>query len=84
MLLKVSDKAVSKWENDLARPKSQLLYQLSTILGITLDELFAGEKYTGKKEGSCSVKEQHIIVLSVRKLSLFRKHLMDGNWRKKL
>lgn len=59
MLLKVSDKAVSKWENDLARPKSQLLYQLSTILGITLDELFAGEKYTGKKERSCSVKEQH-------------------------
>ena len=59
MLLKVSDKAVSKWENDLARPKSQLLYQLSTILGITLDELFAGEKYTGNKERSCSVKEQH-------------------------
>ena len=29
MLLKVSDKAVSKWENGLAKPKSQLLHPLS-------------------------------------------------------
>lgn len=59
MLLKVSDKAVSKWENDLARPKSQLLYQLTTILGINIDELFAGEKYIDHKKRSCISKEQH-------------------------
>lgn len=41
-LLNVTDKAISKWENNLARPKSHLLYQLSTILGVTIDQLFTG------------------------------------------
>jgi len=60
VLLKVSDKSVSKWENDLARPKSQLLYQLCTILGITIDELFAGEKNTGYKKRNYVSKDQNI------------------------
>lgn len=58
MLLNVSDKAISKWENDLARPKSQLLYRLTTILGITVDELFAGEKNIDHKKSSCISKQQ--------------------------
>lgn len=56
VLLKVSDKAVSKWENGLARPKSQLLYRLSVILGVTVDELLAGGRPGCK---SCSIKERH-------------------------
>lgn len=59
MLLKVSDKAVSKWENNLARPKSQLLYQLSVILGVTVDELLAGGGHTNCKGKGCLVKERY-------------------------
>lgn len=59
MLLKVSDKAVSKWENNLARPKSQLLYQLSVILGVTVDELLTGGEHPDCKGKSCLTKERH-------------------------
>lgn len=40
-LVGVTDKAVSKWENGTARPKSTTLYKLSDILGVTADELLA-------------------------------------------
>lgn len=38
-LLGVSDRAVSKWENNLARPKSSLLARLCECLEVTSDEL---------------------------------------------
>lgn len=59
MLLKVSDKAVSKWENDLARPKSQLLYRLSVILGVTVDELLTGGEHLNCRGKRCLTKERH-------------------------
>ena len=40
-LVGVSNKAVSKWENGLARPNSKVLLKLSSILGVTADELLA-------------------------------------------
>lgn len=58
-LLDVSDKAVSKWENDLARPKSRLLYQLSVILGVTVDELLSGGERPGYIRKSCLKEERH-------------------------
>lgn len=42
--LKVSDKAVSKWERNLSRPDISLLAPLSDIFGITITELLKGEK----------------------------------------
>lgn len=59
MFLNVSDRAVSKWENGLARPKSQLLYKLSTILGVTVEELLRGDEYPKHKKKSCVMKERH-------------------------
>lgn len=41
MLVGVSDKAVSKWENGLARPQSCFLRKLSDALGVTVDEFLA-------------------------------------------
>ncbi|MBQ3099351.1 MAG: helix-turn-helix domain-containing protein [Clostridia bacterium] len=38
-LVGVSDKAVSKWENGLSKPQTELLYKLSEVLGISVDEL---------------------------------------------
>ena len=43
MLVGVSDKAVSKWENGSAKPQSRILYQLSDVLGVSVDELLAGQ-----------------------------------------
>ena len=38
-LVGVSDKAVSKWENGFSKPQRNILYKLSEILGISVDEL---------------------------------------------
>ncbi|MGN1345533.1 MAG: helix-turn-helix domain-containing protein, partial [Eubacteriales bacterium] len=40
-LVGVSNKAVSKWENGTAKPKTPILFRLSEILGVTVDELLA-------------------------------------------
>lgn len=47
MLVGVSDKAVSKWENGSAKPQSRILYGLSEVLGITVDELLACKYHSG-------------------------------------
>ena len=39
MLVGVSNKAVSKWENGSAKPQSRILYKLGEVLGVTVDEL---------------------------------------------
>ena len=44
-LVGVSDKAVSKWENGLTKPRSQLLFKLSDALEITVDELLTCKYY---------------------------------------
>lgn len=40
-LVGVSDKAVSKWESGTSKPQSGILFQISEILGISIDELMA-------------------------------------------
>lgn len=39
--LNMSSQAVSKWENNVSMPDIQILPDLSVILGVTIDELFA-------------------------------------------
>ena len=55
----VSDKAVSKWENDTARPQSRLLYRLASVLGVTVDELLSCRRRPpeNKGEGVCKMKD---------------------------
>lgn len=52
--LGVTDKAVSKWERDLACPDINTLPALADALGLTLDELMQGrsEKQPGKTPGA--------------------------------
>ncbi|MBE6964302.1 MAG: helix-turn-helix transcriptional regulator [Ruminococcaceae bacterium] len=38
-LLNITDKAVSKWERDLAYPDTQTLPKLAEVLGVTVEEL---------------------------------------------
>ena len=42
--LGVTDKAVSKWERDLACPDIHSLPRLAQVLGVTVEELMAGEE----------------------------------------
>ncbi len=46
--LKVTNKAVSKWETGEAMPETSLLLPLSKILGVTVDELLEGKKNSNK------------------------------------
>ncbi len=41
--LEITDKAISKWETGRSMPDLSLFMPLCTLLGITLNELFAGE-----------------------------------------
>ena len=47
--LSVTDKSVSKWENGKCLPDVSLYKDLCNILGITLNEFFAGEKINEEK-----------------------------------
>ena len=42
--LGITDRAISKWENGKSMPDLSLLKPLCDILGITINELFAGQK----------------------------------------
>ena len=41
--LNVSDKAISKWERGICCPDISLLKELSSILGVSVNELLSGE-----------------------------------------
>ena len=42
--LNISPQAISKWENDLTCPDISILPDLSSILGVSIDELLTGKK----------------------------------------
>ena len=46
------DRAVSKWETGKAMPDSALMLELSSILGITVNDLLSGEVVSGEKYDS--------------------------------
>jgi len=60
-LVGVSDKAVSKWENDHSRPQSRMLYRLSEILCVSVDELLSCKYHSSErkaKKGIFAMKKQ--------------------------
>jgi transcriptional regulator with XRE-family HTH domain len=52
ILLGVTNKAVSKWENGNNQPEVAMLYKLSEVLGVSVDELAKGERAAPKSESS--------------------------------
>ena len=54
-LVGVSDKAVSKWENGSSKPQSNILYKLSEILGISVDELLTCKYHSSEKKDNKGV-----------------------------
>ncbi len=47
--LGVTDKAVSKWERDLSCPDISAISKLAQVLGITVEELLAGQGHPAKE-----------------------------------
>ena len=55
-LVGVSDKAVSKWENGSSKPQSNILYKLSDVLGISVDELLICKYHSSEKKDTALKK----------------------------
>ncbi|MBQ3182360.1 MAG: helix-turn-helix domain-containing protein [Clostridia bacterium] len=61
ILVGVSDKAVSKWENGSSKPKSDILYKLGEVLGVSTDELLSCKYHSCENEdikGVFAIKKQ--------------------------
>lgn len=54
-LVGVSDKAVSKWENGSSKPQSNILYKLSDVLGVSVDELLTCKYHSSEKKDTKGV-----------------------------
>ena len=54
-LVGVSDKAVSKWENGSSKPQSSILYKLSDVLGVSVDELLTCKYHSSEKKDTKGV-----------------------------
>ncbi|MBQ5601987.1 MAG: helix-turn-helix domain-containing protein [Clostridia bacterium] len=54
-LVGVSDKAVSKWENGSSKPQINILYKLSDILGVSVDELLTCKYHSSEKKDTKGV-----------------------------
>lgn len=59
--LNMSSQAVSKWENNVTMPDIQLLPDLSVILGVTIDELFALTDDTHLERIGNMISTEHFI-----------------------
>lgn len=72
-ILGVTDKAVSKWERGAGYPEITLLPKLSESLGVTLGELFGGEKT--QQDGEIIRTEQVVAdpIVYAEKVSFFQR-----------
>ncbi len=68
--LGVSINAVSKWERGLNLPDASLMKELCMILGVTLNELFEGEKLTSEEIVMESEKKILSLMMTLRQLKI--------------
>lgn len=59
--LNMSSQAISKWENNVTMPDIQILPDLSVILGVTIDELFALTDDTHLERIENMISNEHFI-----------------------
>ena len=58
--LGISDRAVSKWETGASVPDNELALELCQLLGININDLFAGEKVDCCAENNdCCERKKH-------------------------
>ena len=59
-LLQVTDKAISRWEVGDGYPDVSILPRLSTILGVTVDEILSGKRKEDVDQSAISSKNNFI------------------------
>ncbi len=70
-LLGVSDKAVSKWETGVAKPRMKTCQRLAAVLGVDLDELFSQCEHNSSPGGHVMDKKKLWAVAEERLYSLY-------------
>lgn len=68
-MLNVTNKSVSKWETGVCLPDTSLFEPLCKILGITIDELFAGEPTPAADTLLLQMLKQKLYALSDKRVS---------------
>lgn len=69
VLVGVSDKAVSKWENGASKPRIDTMRKLADVLGVSIDELLTCEYDTfGRERKDLFAMKKEIIKLAQRKM----------------
>lgn len=61
LLLGVTNKAISKWENGNNQPEVEMLYRLSEVLGVSVDELVHGERENKGKQEAKAEEENKLL-----------------------
>lgn len=61
--LGVSNKAVSKWEMGVSKPRPEMLITLASLFDVTVDELLAGERNAESKKAELKASNDNIIKL---------------------
>ena len=75
--LNITDKAVSKWERGIAMPDSSIMPELCELLGISINELFYGEKI--KMENNTQKNEQLLLDMA-KELEQKNKTIWSSMW----
>ena len=75
--LGITDKAISKWERGIAMPDSSIMLELCDILGISVNELLSGEKFS--MENSNQNNEQLLLDMA-KELEKKNKTIWNAMW----
>ena len=70
-LVGVSDKAVSKWETGVAKPRMKTCQRLAAVLGVDLDELFSPSEHNSSPGGYVMNKKKLWAAAEERLYSLY-------------
>ena len=75
--LGITDKAISKWERGIAMPDTAIMLELCGILGITVNELFSGEKICMENDNQ---KNQQLLLDLAKEVERKNKTIWTSMW----
>ena len=62
-MMGVSNKAVSKWEMGVSKPRPAMLVSLASFFGLTVEELLAGERKAEAEQRESEIKHEKVLKL---------------------
>ena len=73
----ITDKAISKWERGITMPDCSIMLELCEILGISLNELFSGEKISMENNNQ---KNEQLLLDMAKELERKNKTIWTSMW----